>query len=127
MTKIVINSEAAPKPIGPYNQAAVSGNLIFTSGQIPIDPKTGNVIIGDIAQQTRSVLTHLSNVLKAADSSLAKVIKTTVFLKDMNDFAKMNEVYAEFFRGPAAPARSTVEVARLPKNVSVEIEAVAEV
>ncbi len=125
MEKKIIKTPQAPQPIGPYNQAVVCQNFLFTSGQIPIDPKKNEVIGKDIGEQTRLVLDNLKAVLEEAGSSLDKVIKTTVFLKNMGDFSGMNSVYAEFFAPPQAPARSTVEVARLPKDVLVEIEAVA--
>ena len=121
----IIKSAKAPAPIGPYNQAVKIHNLIYTSGQIALDPKTNAVCSGGVTEQTRLVLTNLKHVLEAGNSSLAKVVKTTVFLKNMADFAEMNKVYAEFFSGPGVPARSTIEVARLPKDVLVEIEAVA--
>jgi len=124
-TKKIFNSPQAPTPIGPYNQAVVANNLVYTAGQIAIDPKTNQVSSGGIAEQTRQVLSNLKAVLEGAGSSISKVIKCTVFLKDMNDFAAMNTVYAEFFESTTAPARSTVEVARLPKDVLIEIEAVA--
>jgi 2-iminobutanoate/2-iminopropanoate deaminase len=124
MQKIVY-TDSAPKPIGPYSQAVVaSGSLVFTAGQIPLDPATGKVDGDDIATQTRRALANVGEILKKAGSSPQKVVKTTVFLKDMDEFAGMNAVYAEFF-GTHAPARSTVEVARLPKDVKVEIEAIA--
>jgi 2-iminobutanoate/2-iminopropanoate deaminase len=124
MSKIVY-TEFAPKPIGPYSQAVVAaGALVFTAGQIPLDPATGKIDGDDIASQTRRALANVGEILKKAGSSPQKVVKTTVFLKDMNEFAGMNAVYAEFF-GTHAPARSTVEVARLPKDVKVEIEAIA--
>jgi 2-iminobutanoate/2-iminopropanoate deaminase len=124
MQKIVY-TESAPKPIGPYSQAVVaSGNLVFTAGQIPLDPATGEIDGRDIATQTRRALASVAAILKEAGSSPDRVVKTTVFLKDMNDFGGMNAVYAEFF-GKHAPARSTVEVARLPKDVRVEIEVIA--
>lgn len=120
-----IYTDQAPKPIGPYNQAIlVDGKFLYTAGQVAIDPETGQVIEGDIKAQTRQVLKNLDAILKAGGASLKTVFKTTVFLKDMNEFAAMNEVYAEFF-SESKPARSTVEVARLPKDVKVEIEAVA--
>ncbi|RMF61162.1 MAG: RidA family protein, partial [Calditrichaeota bacterium] len=110
----------------PYNQAIVIGNLVFTAGQVAIDPETNQLLEGDIREQTRLVLENLGAVLKAAGSDFSHVIKTTVFLKNMDDFAAMNEVYAEYFQ-EAAPARSAVEVSRLPKDVLVEIECIAEV
>jgi 2-iminobutanoate/2-iminopropanoate deaminase len=122
--KKIITTHNAPKAIGPYSQAVEINGFVFTSGQIPIDAVTGNIVEGNIAQQTKLVLKNLEAVLKAAGSNLDKVIKTTVFLKSMNDFAAMNEVYAAFFTSDF-PARSTVEVARLPKDVLIEIEAIA--
>ena len=122
--KKIVRTEKAPAPVGPYNQAVVAGNLVFTAGQIAINPTTGAFEENDIRKQTRRVLNNLAAVLQAAGSDLHNVIKTTVFLKDMNDFAAMNEVYGEFFV-ENAPARSAVEVARLPKDVLVEIECVA--
>lgn len=115
---------SAPAAIGPYSQGIVVGNLVFTAGQIPLDPETMEIVGADIREQTDRVLRNLSNILEAAGASLASVVKTTVFLADMNEFAAMNEVYAKWF-GDHKPARSTVEVARLPKDVRVEIEAVA--
>lgn len=118
-------TDKAPAPIGPYSQAIeVDGKFVFTAGQIPLDPATGQLVEGDIKTQTRQVLRNLEQILLAAGSSMKSVVKTTVFLKDMSEFAAMNEVYAEFFSA-SAPARSTVEVARLPRDVRVEIEAVA--
>jgi len=125
MQKQIITTAKAPAPVGPYQQAIVTGQLVFTSGQIPIDPKTGALVTGSIEDQTRQVIENLKAILEAAGSSLAQVVKTTVFLQDMNDFSKMNAVYAEYFKGDIAPARSAVQVARLPKEVSVEIEAIA--
>ena len=122
---IKVATENAPSAIGPYSQAVIAGRLVYTSGQIPIDPKTGEIVKGDVEAQTKQVLVNLEAVVKAAGSDLSKVVKTTVFIKDMNDFQKINTVYAEFFSEPF-PARSCVEVARLPKDVLVEIEAVAE-
>ncbi len=121
-----VQTEAAPKALGPYSQAITAGGMVFCAGQIPLDPRTGNVVPGGIAEQTRQVLANLRAVLKAAGSDLDRTVKTTVFLKNMNDFAAMNEVYGqrEYF-GPNPPARSTVEVARLPRDVLVEIELVA--
>ncbi len=123
--KKIIKTSKAPLPIGPYNQAVTIGNLIYASGQIPIDLKTNNLIEGGITEQTQLVLTYVKNILEEAGSSLQKVIKATVFLKDMNDFAAMNAVYKEFFQPETAPARSTIQVARLPKDALVEIEVVA--
>jgi len=120
----VVSTPSAPKAIGPYSQAIRAGNLLFVSGQIPLDPVTGALVGGDIAAQTRRVLENLAAILEAAGSSFKQVAKTTVFLQDMNEFAAMNGVYAEFFPAPA-PARATVQVARLPKDVKVEIELVA--
>ena len=121
----IVHTDSAPKPIGPYSQAIVaSGSFVFTAGQIPLDPVTGAIDGADIAAQTRRTLANVGEILKKAGSSRDRVVKTTVFLKDMNEFAGMNSVYAEFF-GKHAPARSTVEVARLPKDVRVEIEAIA--
>lgn len=125
MQKVIISTDKAPAPVGPYQQAVCANHLIFTAGQIPIDPKTGNLLTGPIGEQTRQVLENLKTILEAGGSSLDRVVKTTVFLKDMNDFPKMNAVYAEYFRAEIAPARSTVQVARLPKDVAVEIEAIA--
>ena len=124
MTPSTIQTEKAPKAIGPYSQAIRAGNLIYTSGQIPIDPKTGNFVEGGIGPQTRQVLENLTAVLQAAGSSLDKVVKATVFLRQMNDFATMNEIYGEFF-GATKPARSTVAVADLPRGALVEIDLVA--
>ncbi len=120
----VIATDRAPKAIGPYSQAIRGGGLIFTSGQVAIDPATQQVIAGDISAQTDRVLKNLSAVLQAAGTSLDKALRCTVFLKNMGDFAAMNEVYGRYF-GSAPPARSTVEVARLPKDVLVEIDVVA--
>lgn len=125
MKKIILTPNASA-PIGPYNQAVVAGTLVFTSGQIPVDAATGQVVVGDIKVQTEAVLKNVKAVLEAAGAGLHQVVKTTVFLKDMNEFSAMNEVYAKVFADKAtAPARSTVEVARLPKDVRVEIEAIA--
>lgn len=123
MKRNVVTTADAPQAIGPYSQAISTEQLVFCSGQIPLRPD-GTLVEGGVAAQTRQVLLNLQGVLNAAGSSLAQVVKTTVFLADMNDFATMNEVYAEFF-GSAAPARSTVQVARLPRDVRVEIEAIA--
>ena len=125
MGKKIIKTESAPLPVGPYNQAVVVGNLVFTSGQIAVDPVTNEVSKGGVVEQTRLVLNNLKAVLQGAGSSLEQAVKVTVFLKNMNDFASMNMVYEKFFNPKNAPARSTIEVARLPKDVQVEIEAVA--
>ena len=124
--KEIIATNEAPQAIGPYSQAVRTGNLLFTSGMIPIDPKTGNLVEGDVEVQARQAIGNLAALLQAAGSGLDRVVKTVVFIKDMNDFAKVNEVYATFFTGDY-PARSCVEVARLPKDVLIEIEAIAEV
>jgi 2-iminobutanoate/2-iminopropanoate deaminase len=120
----VVSTKDAPQAIGPYSQAIKANGFIFTSGQIAIDPSTQQVVTGDVAAQTERVLRNLSEILEAAGSGLGKVLRSTVFLKDMNDFAAMNQVYAKYFSS-APPARSTVEVARLPKDVLVEIDVVA--
>lgn len=124
MKKNVVHTDKAPKAIGPYSQAIRTDTMIYTAGQIGLDPLTGELVAATVEEQTRQVLTNLRNVLEAAGSSLEHVVKTTVFLKDMNDFSKMNPIYAEFF-GENRPARSTVAVAGLPKGGLVEIEAVA--
>jgi 2-iminobutanoate/2-iminopropanoate deaminase len=120
----VISTDQAPKAIGPYSQAIRAAGMIFTSGQVAIDPATQQVIAGDVAVQTDRVLKNLAAILHASGSSLEKVLRCTVFLKNMGDFAAMNEVYGRYFT-QAPPARSTVEVARLPKDVLVEIDVVA--
>ncbi|TET71039.1 MAG: RidA family protein [Candidatus Aminicenantes bacterium] len=119
-----VKTEKAPKAIGPYSQAIEANGFIFASGQIAIDPSTGELNTGSIEEQTRLVLNNLKAVLEAAGSSFDKTVKCTVFLQDMNDFSRMNGVYAEFFKSPF-PARAAVQVARLPKDVKVEIEAIA--
>jgi 2-iminobutanoate/2-iminopropanoate deaminase len=119
-----VATDHAPKAIGPYSQAVVSGSLLFCSGQIPLDPATGQVVAGDIGAQTRRVLTNLGAVLAAAGASFDHVVKTTVYLADMEDFAAMNAVYGEFFTSPA-PARSTIEAARLPRDARLEIDVIA--
>jgi len=120
----VIATKDAPQAIGPYSQAIKANGFVFTSGQIAIDPATQQVIAGDVAAQTDRVLRNLSEILEAAGSGVGKVVRCTVFLKDMNDFAAMNQVYGKYFSS-APPARSTVEVARLPKDVLVEIDVIA--
>jgi 2-iminobutanoate/2-iminopropanoate deaminase len=125
MERACIATPHAPAAIGPYSQGVVAGRiLLYTAGQIPLDPSSGRLVDGDIGTQTRRVMENLQAILEAGGSSMAGVVKTTVFLKDMNDFAAMNEVYAIYFP-QEPPARSTVEVARLPRDVRVEIEAVA--
>ena len=120
----IISTKDAPQAIGPYSQAIKANGFIFTSGQIAIDPATQQVITGDVATQTDRVLRNLSEILEAAGSGLGKVVRATVFLKNMNDFAAMNEVYGKYFSS-APPARSTVEVTRLPKDMLVEIDVIA--
>ena len=120
----IITTEKAPKAIGPYSQAVLSNGFVFTSGQIPVDPKTNSVVAGGIEEQAVQVLENLKQVLAAAGSSLDKAVKVTVYLADMDDFAKMNAVYEKYF--PGKPARATIQAARLPKDVKVEIDAVAE-
>jgi 2-iminobutanoate/2-iminopropanoate deaminase len=120
----VVSTNNAPGAIGPYSQAIVAGGMVFVSGQIPIDPATGNFVSDDVVEQTEQVLKNLSEVLLAAGSDLGRVVKTTVFLADMNDFAAMNEVYAKFF-DVNKPARATVQAARLPRDARVEIDCIA--
>lgn len=124
MSKKIISTSQAPAAIGPYSQAIRWGEFIFVSGQIPLDPVSGKTVEGGIATQTERVLKNLAAILEAAGSSLAQILKTTVYLVDLNEFAAMNEVYARFF-AENPPARATVQVARLPRDVRVEIEAVA--
>jgi 2-iminobutanoate/2-iminopropanoate deaminase len=120
----IVSTKDAPQAIGPYSQAVKANGFVFTSGQIAIDPSTQQVVAGDVAAQTERVLRNLSEILEAAGSGLGKVVRCTVFLKNMNDFAAMNQVYGKYFSS-APPARSTVEVARLPKDVLVEIDVIA--
>jgi 2-iminobutanoate/2-iminopropanoate deaminase len=122
--KTIISTERAPKAIGPYSQAVISNGWVFLSGQIPLDPVTNQIVEGGIAEQTEQVLENLKNVLEAAGSSAERVVKTTVYLKDMGEFAKMNEVYGRYFTSNP-PARATVEAARLPRDVRVEIDCIA--
>ncbi|HEY2843987.1 MAG TPA: RidA family protein [Bryobacteraceae bacterium] len=122
----IIATASAPAAIGPYSQAVISQGFAFLSGQIPLDPASGQIVAGDIAQQTERVLENLKAVLDACGSTLARVVKTTVYLKDMNEFARMNEVYARYF-AENPPARATVEAARLPRDVRVEIDCIAAV
>lgn len=119
-----VQSDSAPKAIGPYSQAIKANGFVFASGQIPLDPATMQVVEGGIREQTERVMNNLAAVLEAAGSSLERVVKTTVYLKDLGDFAEMNEVYGSFFKD-TPPARSTVEVARLPRDVRVEIDVIA--
>jgi 2-iminobutanoate/2-iminopropanoate deaminase len=125
VSKEVISTPNAPAAIGPYSQAVRTGNLIFVSGQIPLDPATGQLVRGDIGTQTQQVLENLAAVLEAAGSSLAKVVKTTVYLRDLGEFGRMNEIYAKFFAANP-PARATVQVARMPRDAAIEIDVVAE-
>jgi len=124
MDKKVIQTDKAPKAIGPYSQAIQAGNLLFLSGQIPIDPKTGELTEGDIRQQTQQVLENIKGLLESQGLGMGDVIKVTIFLKDMGNFNQVNEVYATYFYS-SPPARSTVEVAKLPRNAEIEIEAIA--
>ncbi len=119
-----IHTPAAPNAIGPYSQAIVAGTLVFTAGQVGLDPKTGNLVAGDVATQTARAMENVQAVLEAAGASLHSVVKTTVYLADMGDFAAMNEVYGRYF-GDHKPARSTVQAARLPKDALVEIDTIA--
>lgn len=124
MNKLKITANNAPAAIGPYSQAIAAGDFIYTSGQIPLNPETGEIAVGGIEAQAKQVLDNLKSVLEAAGVSINAVVKTTVFIKDMNDFTIINNIYAHYFTEPF-PARSCVEVARLPKDVLIEIEAVA--
>ena len=123
--KKIINTENAPAPIGPYNQAVLSGNTLYISGQIPIDPKTGELIEGDIAKETEQCMKNLKAILTEAGMTFEHVVKSSIFISDMNQFAKINTVYAKYFNAETAPARETVEVANLPKFVNVEISMIA--
>jgi 2-iminobutanoate/2-iminopropanoate deaminase len=129
MSKVVIATPSAPGAIGPYSQGIRVANLVFTAGQIALDPATGQVVAPGIAEQTTQVMENLKAILEAAGSSLAQVVKATVFLKDFNDFAAMNAIYGSYLapEGVIPPARTTVEVSRLPKDVLVEIDLIAEV
>ncbi len=124
MQREVISTTEAPGAIGPYSQAIGLDQLVFCSGQIPLDPQTGSTVEGGIVEQTHQVMSNIKAVLAAANSSLERVVKTTIFLQDMNDFAEVNRVYGEYFTADP-PARSTVQVARLPRDVKVEIEVIA--
>ena len=121
-----IETDLAPSAIGPYSQAVQAGNLLFVSGQIPLDPETGEILSATIAQETERVMLNLQAILTAAGTGFDQVVKTTIFLKDLGDFQRVNEVYAKFFR-PPYPARACVQVAKLPKDVRVEIDAIANV
>lgn len=127
MKRTVIQTDQAPAPVGPYNQAiAASGTMLFVAGQVSLDPNTGAIVgEGDVEAQTQQVMKNLEAILKAAGAGFSDVVKTTVFLADMNDFAKVNAIYAQYFDEATAPARACVEVARLPKDVRVEIECIA--
>lgn len=125
MSKTIIQTDLAPAPVGPYNQAVVANGFVFCSGQIPIDPATGELSQGNAAEQCKLVMDNLQQVLAKAGSSFDQAVKCTIFLADMNDFATINEVYASYFNEEDAPARATVEVGRLPKDVKVEIDAIA--
>ncbi len=122
--KTIISTPKAPAAIGPYSQAILVNGMLFTSGVIPIDPETNTLVQGDVEAQARQAIGNLKNLIEASGSSMEKVVKTTVFIKDMNDFGKINDIYKEFFTSDF-PARSCVEVARLPKDVLIEIEAIA--
>ncbi len=123
--KRIINTSNAPKPIGPYNQAVISGNLMFISGQVAFDPNTDELVLDDIQKETKQVMENLKSILEEANLSFDNVVKTTIFLSDMNDFQQVNEVYGSYFSNDQAPARETVEVSRLPKDVNVEISMIA--
>ena len=123
--KKIITTTKAPAPIGPYNQAVLSGNTLYTSGQIAINPENGELVLDSIKEETKQVMQNLKEVLAAAEMTFENVIKTSIFISDMNNFAEINAVYGEYFNEETAPARETVEVANLPKFVNVEISAIA--
>lgn len=123
--KKIINTKNAPAPIGPYNQAVLVGNTLYTSGQIAINPSTGDLVLYSIEVETKQVMENLKAVLAAADMTFENVVKTSIFISDMNNFSKINEVYGSYFNNEIAPARETVEVANLPKFVNVEISMIA--
>jgi len=123
--KKIINTPNAPAPIGPYNQAVLSGNTLYTSGQIAFNVSTGAFVLDNIKAETKQVMENLKAVLKAADMDFENVVKTTIFISDMNNFGQINEVYGQYFNAETAPARETVQVARLPKDVNVEISMIA--
>ncbi|CUS89660.1 endoribonuclease L-PSP [Candidatus Kryptobacter tengchongensis] len=122
--KKIVYTEKAPKPVGPYSQAVIAGDFIFTAGQIPIDPKTNQVVQGDIKEQTKQVLENLKAVLEASGATFDDVVKVTVYMRDLNEFSAMNEIYSEYFKN-SPPARTTVEVSRLPRDVKIEIDLIA--
>jgi 2-iminobutanoate/2-iminopropanoate deaminase len=124
MKKIIITSKA-PAPIGPYNQAILKGNTLYTSGQIALNPETGELVLTDIKTETQQVMVNMKAVLEAANMTFDDVVKTTIFITDMNDFGQINDVYGSYFNEDDAPARETVQVAKLPKNVHVEISMIA--
>ena len=124
--KKIVNTSNAPKPIGPYNQAVISGNLMFMSGQIAFDPSTGELVTEEIQAETKQVMENLKSILDEAGLSFKDVIKTSIFLSDMNNFQQVNEIYGSYFSDEDAPARETVEVSRLPKDVNVEISMIAQ-
>ncbi|WP_283641904.1 RidA family protein [Croceibacter atlanticus] len=123
--KTIITTDKAPQPIGPYNQAVLNNGMLYTSGQIALDPKTGQLHLEDISSETKLVMENLKAVLEAAEMSFANVIKSTIFISDMDNFGKINNVYGSYFDDATAPARETVQVARLPKDVNVEISVIA--
>ena len=123
--KRIITTTKAPAPIGPYNQAVLSGNTLYTSGQIATNPKTGEIVLSSILDETKQVMENLKEVLAAAEMTFENVVKTSIFISDMNNFEEINTVYAKYFNEETAPARETVEVANLPKFVNVEISAIA--
>jgi len=123
--KKIITTTKAPSPIGPYNQAVLSGNTLYTSGQIALNPETGELVLDDIKNETTQVMENMKAVLEAANMTFENVVKTSIFIIDMNNFAAINEVYGSYFNNTTAPARETVEVARLPKDVNVEISMIA--
>ena len=123
--KTIITTDKAPQPIGPYNQAVLNNGMLYTSGQIALDPKTGQLHLEDISSETKLVMENLKAVLEAAEMSFANVIKCTIFISDMDNFGKINDVYGSYFDDATAPARETVQVARLPKDVNVEISVIA--
>lgn len=126
MSKLIVNTQDAPSPVGPYNQSVKLGNILFVSGQIAIDPSDGELILNSIEEETHQVMKNLHNILKAAGSSFDQVVKCSVFVADMNNYNRINEVYAGYFDESTAPARELVEVSNLPKYVNVEISCIAE-